>query len=452
MRLTCVLLLLAFNCQQTSAASLQELLNKARTTEPAYMLARANSNVAKAKREQTLGALLPQISISAGTNENARDYKTRNPNVPQASDEYGSEYFSINLTQAIINPASLHAFRQSNTVLQQAEMELRAAEQTLILNLTTAWFDWLAAIDIQNLANQKLTVALRELSLVQRGYELGSHSYTELGKFRARSAQAKAEADTSQAGVSLKKAELERLAGDFEPVLLPHLNEDDASPVQFERSLTEVLNELETANPQFLASQQALLAASQEIKKQNSGHAPTLDWVVSHGKNSQAVGGFPGQSGYDITTTSSGLKFNWPLFSGGTQQGKVNEAIAMRDKASAELLGALNRAKLDAKQAWYGLASARSKTTASQQNKLAAFGAYQHALRSAELGLHSELDVLKARQDMITAENEFNKSRYEQLIAWVRLKASGGFLNESDVRMLDKLITYQPREHANSSH
>jgi outer membrane protein len=447
MRLIGVCLALAGLHQQVLATTLPELLNKARTSDPAYLSARANFDMALAKREQAFGALLPQLSFSASKNQNVRDYKTRDSLIPTANDEYDSDSATVNFTQALFRPANVYGFKQSNNVLLQAEKELQFAEQTLLLNLAVAWFDWLAAIDAEWLADRKLAFASRELNLLVRGHELGSFSQIELEEAQAKHGQAEAEREVAQVEVLLKKAELERLVGDFESgSFVPSLNKMAADPVQPEQTLAQVLKELETANPQFLAAQQAVFAASQEIRKQNSGHAPTLDWVITHGKNSQGVGGFPGQAGYDITTTSSGLQFNLPLFTGGTQQGKVKEAIAQRDKASAELSGALRQVKLGAKQAWYGLVSARARGKASRQSRLAASNAYIQAQRAFELGLESELAVLKAEQEMVAAENDFNKSKYDQWVAWIRLKASAGALGESDVAMLHQLMIYPAKQ------
>ncbi|HEX4879780.1 MAG TPA: TolC family protein [Limnobacter sp.] len=432
---------------QVAAVSLQDLYAKAQASEPSYQSAIANLQAAAAKRQQAFGGLLPQVSINASTNENARDYKTRNSLIPPASDEYGSESATINFTQAVFRPANLFAFKQSNNVLLQAEQELRAAEQGLILNLSVAWFEWLAAMDARWLADRKLAFASRELALTDRGHALGVYSQVELELALAKQELASAELESAQVEVEVKKAEIERLAGEFEVPAVPSLNKNVADPVQPGQTMEQVVADIQLNNPQFLAAQQALYAAAQEIRKQRAGHAPTLDWVISHGKNSQGVGGFPGQFGYDITTTSSGLQLNVPLYSGGAVQGKVNEAMAQRNKASADLTGALRQARFGIKQAWFALISARAKSKAARQNRLAASTAYLQAKRSAELGVDSELAVLKAEQDMVSAENDYNKSKYDQWSAWIRLKAGAGMLGQADIDMLQRLMVYPKGPH-----
>jgi outer membrane protein len=54
------------------------------------------------------------------------------------------------------------------------------------------------------------------------------------------------------------------------------------------------LRDVEEGNPSLLAARKAQEAARAEVKKQRAGHSPTLDVVASYGRNSQAVGGFPG--------------------------------------------------------------------------------------------------------------------------------------------------------------
>jgi hypothetical protein len=85
-------------------------------------------------------------------------------------------------------------------------------------------------------------------------------------------------------GRTLRRAALERWAGP-----LPFLSEQSLP----------WLREMEESNLTLLTAWEILEAVRIEVKKQRSGHSPTHDLVDSHGKNSQAVGGFSGQAGYE---------------------------------------------------------------------------------------------------------------------------------------------------------
>jgi len=116
-----------------------------------------------------------------------------------------------------------------------------------------------------------------------------------------------------------------------------------------------------------LAALRAVDAARDEARKQRAGHQPTIDVVASYGRNAQAVGGFPGQNGYDIWQGSIGLQLNVPIYAGGGQDAKVREALAMQEKAAQALELAKRNARAMVKQAWFGWRANSSRQIAAQQ-------------------------------------------------------------------------------------
>lgn len=428
------------------AQSLSTLLDLARSSEPTYLSAQTAVLAAKARTDQAFGAMLPQLTASGSTNTNNRIYETRNSFALPAKDHYNSNSAQISLTQPIWRYSNIVGWEQAQAVSAQAEYQLAGAEQELLAKLVAAWFDLLAARDAVAFSSQQADAAQRQWQVIQRGAELGVSSQPQFEEAKAKLDQARADAVSAQTEVQLRRAALEQLVGPVAKLDLPYVRGAAVLANLRSDELETWLAGVEKGNPNLLAAMQAYEAAAAEVRKQRAGHLPTLDLVGSYGKNSQAVGGFPGQAGYDIKQGSIGLQVNLPIYSGGTQSAKVDEALAQKEKARLDIEAARRAAILATKQAWFGWHAAYARAEAGGQAIKAARSAMAVARTGSANGLKTELDVLQAQQQWRAAQRDFRKGRYDQVVAYVRLKAAAGALTAGDVAALDALLVKAPEE------
>jgi len=269
---------------------------------------------------------------------------------------------------------------------------------------------------------------------------MGTHSEPQLEEAKAKSDQAVADALTAETETQLKVAALEQIVGALRGFVPPFMRDWVAIADPGMEKMEVWLERVETQHPNVLAAGKALEAASDEVRKQWAGHQPTIDIVANYGKNSQAVGGFPGQAGYDTKTGAVGLQLTLPIFSGGAQSAKVDEAIAQKEKARHDLEAARRGALLAGKQAWLGWQSARMRAVAGAQMVRSADATRELAKQGLEKGLKVELDVLQAEQNWRAALRDYRKARYEQMVSYAKLKAATGNLTQADVQTMDALF------------
>lgn len=421
--------------------SLVGLLERARAGEPAFLSAAADVDIASARKSLARAALLPQLSLSATTNEHDRVYQTRLAGFPDAKDRYRGVSQQLNLTQALIRVPEIMALRQSDHVLAQARHQYDSAEQALKTRLLTVWFDLLAARDNEVFGVRQLQTLERQWSIVQRGSALGLYSEVHLKDARARLEQGRADLATARAELAVQHALLELLTGPLTLERLPVLDADADLDDLLTEGLDHWLEASVGGNPALRASLSAFSAATAEVGKQRAGHLPTLELVASYGNTGQGAGGFPGQAGYDIRQTSVGVQLALPLYSGGAQSARVQEAIAQRERARHEIELARRQALVEVRQAWLGWGSARARALAGRQTLTSARAALVHAQRGLARGVTSDFEVLQAEQQVLAAQRDFHKARYDQLIATVRMRAGAGLLRDQDFAALDALMT-----------
>jgi outer membrane protein len=425
---------------QGEILTFSSLLERARSGEPGYLSARADVDVADARVGQAFGTMLPQISITGSTHANDRNYETRSSYVPEERDRYNGNSTQISLTQPLWRYENILGWRQSRRVAEQARYALTGAEQLLFSRVASSWFDFLAARDAVVFTERQAAAYELEWKTLRRGEELGDNSLVEVEDARASLDQALSDQITAQAEVQLKQAALEQLSGALGDFAAPWLR--DVAELEFSsrETLEDWLAGIESGNPGLLVANRAFEAAAAEVGKQRAGHYPTLDLVASYGKNSQQVGGFPGQEGYDIKQGSIGLQLNVPVFSGGTQSAKVKEALAQQEKARLEMEAARRAATLEIKQAWFLWQSGMARAQAGRQAISAARLLLAQSRKGEELGLNTGFEILRAEQQLQAGERDFRKARYDQIVARVRLKAAVGTLSEEDVAAIDALL------------
>lgn len=283
-----------FLCSIVHAETLSYLLDMARINEPAYLSAKAAVQAARARTDQAFGGLLPQINVTANVNFNKRKYLTRSSEVPPAQDQYDSDSEQITLTQPIWKRPSYIGLQQAETAAFQAEQQLANTEQELLAKVVSVWLDLLAARDQVLFTQRQIAVAEHRWEEAKRGFELNYIGRPELEEGKAKLDQAMAEEVSAETDLNLKRAALEQIVGNVDQ-LTPTFMRTDAELADLSgEKLKAVLESVEAGNHNILAAIQAHESASHEVRKQQAGHQPTLDLVASYGKNSQAVGGFPG--------------------------------------------------------------------------------------------------------------------------------------------------------------
>ncbi len=418
--------------------SLAEAITLARQSDPTYLSAQAGLTASQERSSQALGALLPQVTASGNTTANRRNYETRdNPFIPPADDKYNSKGGQVSLTQPLYRRANWIALIQSNAAVSQADFQLAAAEQELLVRLSQAWFDVMLARDVVVFAGGQTAAARYQWEQTRYALELGLATEPQLEEARSKYDQAVADEVVAETDQSIKSAVLEQIIGPL-PVLKPPALSDDYVIVDPRSgTLEQWLSQAEASSPSILAASRAYDAASDEVRKQRAGHEPTLDMVATYGKNGQGAGSFPGQNGYDIKQRSVALQLNIPLFSGGTQNAKVGEAIALREKARQDLELARRNVRLAAKQAWFGWQAGAARKTASLQSVKFTSLALKAALTGRMNEVKSELDVLQARQQLYSALRDLQKARYDMITSHIKLKATAGRLEDTDLTVFD---------------
>ncbi|NNM79156.1 MAG: TolC family protein, partial [Gallionella sp.] len=148
----------------------------------------------------------------------------------------------------------------------------------------------------------------------------------------------------------------------------------------------------------------------------------------------------PGSYESRVQSNVAGIQFAMPIFEGGMTRSHIREALANRDKLAAQLEEARRKAGAEARTAYAAVVNGLSQAEALQAAVEAGESSVQGNQAGYQLGIRINSDVLSAQQQLFASRRDWVKSRYDTLLAGLKLKAAAGVLSEADVLAINGLL------------
>lgn len=420
------------------ADDLHQVYLRARQQDPQIAAARRQYDATAEKLVQARAALLPSLNLNAGGSRqdgvaafNGADYADRTVR---------NTAWTLQLAQPLWRPALRVAHAQARLQLLQAQHVLRQAEADLILRVAQAYFDVLVARENSAVAQTQIGAVGQQLALAQRNFEAGLTTITDVHEAQARLALAQAQQAAALTEAASRDAEMDKLLGDA-PRALARLRDGASSPALAPAQVHEWLDWALGESPLLGAQQLAVEIAEQEIVRLEASHGPTLEATAGYGRNSSS-GSMTSPA--DVASRSRavqlGLQFTLPLYAGGAVQSRVREAIAVRDKALAELEATRRQLTAQVRQAYAAAANGHAQIQALVQAVRASAAAVNSNKVGYRIGTRLNIDVLNAEQQQFVAGRDLHKARADTIMQTLRLRAAAAQLGEADLLAIGALL------------
>ncbi|GGC08542.1 outer membrane protein [Oxalicibacterium flavum] len=410
-----------------SATDLLQAYRDALVNDAVYASARAQLAAGQEATVQGRAGLLPLIGIS-GANE-----RVRRDGVP----EYSSRGYSLSLSQPLIDPAAWQNYEQGKLQTAVSETAFTFAGQDLILRVAQAYFDVLAAQDTLASLRAQMTAIEEQLASAKRNFEVGTATITDTHEAQARHDLASAQELAARSDLEIKRAALEQLTGNPAGALATLRADAELQPPQ-PMQMAPWVAQAEEGNLDVISRQLALQIAQRDITRNRAGHYPTVDLVASRSDTRQR-NNILDQNGTG-PTTSVGVQWSIPLYSGFAVTSRVRQAIALEDKARADLESSRRIAAQSARQAWSGVTSGLAQVKALEAAERSSASALESNRVGYEVGIRINLDVLDAQRQLYATQRDLAVARYDTLVNALRLKSAAGVLQEDDLVRINTLL------------
>ncbi|MCL1961544.1 MAG: TolC family outer membrane protein [Desulfovibrionaceae bacterium] len=425
------------------AQSLLELYDSARGYDAAYQSALAQARASQARADQARAGLLPQLALQAGAQRNFMELAVSG--LGSGNSDYNVQSAMLNGSQPLYRPANRIAWGQGRKQAELAQVQLSGVEQDLIVRLSQAYFDVLAAQDALRYVRALKAAVAGQLDAARRNFEVGNATITDSREAQARFDLAVAQEIAAENDLRVKKLALDQLTGHAgsqprplaQPIVLPAPQPDDAQ-AWVDRAMQE--------HPAVLQNRMALELARMETAKARTGHLPTVDLQASVGQQRYPNGNptlsvAPGMNyHYRASVASVGVALNWPLFAGFAVEGRVRETLALEDKARADLDDAERTVSQATRVAFFGVQSGLGQVKALEAAEQSSLTALQANQLGYKVGVRINIDVLNAQSQFYQTQRDLSKARYDALVGLLRLKQASGVLQAEDLTPINRLL------------
>ena len=418
-----------------AAEDLAQIFTLAESQDPQFRSVQAAYRATLEQRPQARAQLmLPTLSFNTNTAYNRQDTELGGDSGVGSGGltEFHSWGWGLQLNQPIYHHDRFVALKQADEAIRQAELDVDAARQDLIVRSGERYFDMLAAIDTLEFARAEKDALGRQLEQTTQRFEVGLIAITGVQEAKAGYDLATADEILARNLLDNTVEALREITGEYHRNL--SLLGDKLPLVAPEPQDIDLWTE--TALQQNLRLAAALVAtqsAENEIRRQYAGHVPTLDIVGSHGFGRQ--GGRFGN--VEQTTTALGLELNVPIYEGGQVVSRTREAQE-RYHEILEVLEQQRRTTVrQTRDSYLGVISGISRVKALNQAVVSTQTALEATEAGFEVGTRTSVDVVSASRDLFRAKRDYARARYDYILDILRLKQAAGTLSPDDVNEIN---------------
>lgn len=410
------------------------LYAKALDNDAKYQAAKADYRANAEAIPQARAGYLPVAAFDAKIGMVRQNVlRASNASFPTGSSDYASNSLALTITQPVIRMPALVKMQQADVSVEQAKVNLLAAEQDLIMRVAEQYLNTLSAMDGVELAQAERESMSKQLELARTSLRSGLGTITALHDAEGRYALAQAKEITAFNEQDIARMQLKEIVGIEVGAIRGFQRDFAAVPPQ----PANVAPWVEAALAQNLALRSREMAseiAKLEIKRQRSGHLPTVDLVGSIDRSD--TGGSLYGSGQTVNNGQLMLQLNMPLFTGGMTSSLVRESVARREQREFQKEEESRRTESLARASFIGVLTSAESLAALRKMVKAQESSLQGRLDGFKAGLHDIIDVIDGYRLYYAARRDYLKARYTYLVNRLRLKQSVGTLSRNDLEGL----------------
>lgn len=381
---------------------------------------RAAFKASEENEAQAYAALYPTVS---GTSSFGYDYSRTEPG---SSTSGTSTSLGVSVTQRLYNGNRTHSgLNQVIAGVKAQGEELRALEQTTLLEGATAYMDVIRDTAIVELRESDVRFLEREVEAAMDRFSVGTGTQTDISQAEANLALAKSGLNQARAVLTASRAVFVQVIGVPPNDLNPSTDVTEKLP----RSLAIALRLAETQHPSIRQADHGIEGAMNAIKVARGGLLPTLDLVGSYSRQYPVDNENMPVDYRDGASLTARLAV--PIFKGGTEFSQIRQE---REKLKqARLTADLVRQQVrTAVITSWGQYNASEATIAAYEAGVTAEQlALEGVIQEQTVGQRTTQDVLNQQRSLIDSRSSLIQAQRNRVVAAFTLLSSIGGLTST---------------------
>lgn len=431
------------------AENLDELYQAALGYDAAYRSARGSLDAAQYRLEQQYALRRPSVGLGLGVNRSL----SSTPDAGTASAATTSYAATLTGSQTIFNRPNDKTIDQAERLVNVARADFESTEQDLILRVAQAYFDVLAAQDTLGTARSSMAAISEQVASAKRNFEVGTATITDTREAQARFDLARATEIQAENELVNRRILLDQLVGRAN-VAPRQLAVPVALPPVVPESVDAWVARADTEHPQVRRARLSLDIARLETEKAKATRLPTVGVTANYGVGHSAtrgdaqLGGFGGGGGGSSPyasvspnrSASVGINVNVPLFAGYAIENRIKETLVLENRSLDDLEGVRRSVAQATRTSFYGVRSGTAQVAALEAAESSSLLALEATQVGYRVGVRVNIDVLNAQAQLFNTQAQLARSRYDVVMAGLRLRQASGRLTADDVAAVNRLL------------
>lgn len=426
--------ILFFSISFSQSYTLEQVIKIALENKEALKASALELQSSKQDIRSSYSGILPSIRASVSSSESKFPQQSFGFN--QSSGELLSDVSSITTGSSNLSIAqniydggiwwnNIRLAKNNYRISEQFDRQLIT---NIIRNVHFAYFNYLKALQLLDVARSNLMSSQQQLTFVQQQYDLGSAKKTDLLKAEVRFGQARIDVITNDASAKSAYRSLKNSMG--------IINSDQDFSIEEVQKPLEIVPEFETGfqllqkhNPSIKAKQYQIVAAELGEKIAKGSRMPVVSLSASALGSSDNIADAISNNFGDKQRTNASLSISIPLYTGSSISTRIQKAKIAVNKQESEYLTQLEDISVQLQDLIDQL-----------NNYVEIIPINETVLESAEedlklsqvrytQGSTTILEVLNAQVSVVQARSSLVRSRYDAFIQQVNLKALLGTLD-----------------------
>lgn len=402
--------------------TLEDALRKADAVNLQVMMANARLEQAIARISQAQSDLLPHLEGDVSGARQTSDL--RSAGIPLGIGPHISPYDTFNargrVTVALFDAGAFERFQAAKKGENLSRAQLEKTREDILGLVATLFVDaqrkQQTALLLKTLLDRdRMAYALGEANLAQ-----GTGTLLDFNRFKSELAETQyllfqAKQQAEDARLDLKAALQLPLDGPL--VLL----DDKEFIKQLENNVA--INFNHAANADMIVASSQLEARKADEKTAYADFYPKVSGNADYGR----LGKSPG---HGSNTYFVGLQASVPIWEGGAQQAKLSQVKGQIKEDQENLLDVSRQEQVKQAHARAAIVEANDLRQAKSQKRRTFQRALQIALHAQETGSDTVFQVMQAKANLATAEDEYNEAQATWVMAHIDLLHAEGRLRE----------------------
>ena len=408
----------------TEVTDLMSVYQQALGNDSVFRSAAAGREAALEVMPQSRAGLMPTVMLGAD-----RSLVHQMETFPE---HYAINDWSLSLVQPLFRWDRWLSFKESDTKVAQADRNFQSATQNLLLRVTSAYFDFLAAEDNVRVATAETSAMTRQLVVAKERLLVGAAILTEQHEAQSRLDFAQAQEIAAENELENKREALREITGSL-PDQLAALRDDVSFPAPTPPDVEKWVASARADNPNLQVARLQVQVADSERQKARAGHFPTVDLVLTHSYQDNQDREMKWLGGYPSDANIAMVQVKLPLFMGGQVVSAERQAVAGVEQARDDLDTAERQVVRGTRDAFRMVNSSLARVTAYSQALVSAKSMLDTTVEGREVGVRTMVDVLNAERDYFQAQRDLSAARHDYILASFQLKGMNGSLSPADL-------------------